>query len=104
MRWYAGIVVSVWLSAAFKCTDLDPLKQFPRVIHGTHPLQGRIAMGSPAPARGVAFGRKFWGHLIPIRIQAASALAASSAPQLTGSKLSSPPPCRLDVILNAKWN
>jgi LemA protein len=42
--------------------------------------------------------------LIPIRIQAASALAASSAPQLTDSKPASPPPCRLDVILNAKWN
>jgi hypothetical protein len=42
--------------------------------------------------------------LIPIRIQAASSLAASSTPKLTGSKPTSPPPCRLDVILNAKWN
>jgi len=31
-------------------------------------------------------------------------LAASSAPQLTDSKPASPPSCRLDVILNAKWN
>jgi len=42
--------------------------------------------------------------VIPICIQAASSWAASSAPQLTGSKPASPPPCRLDVILNAKWN
>jgi hypothetical protein len=42
--------------------------------------------------------------LIPFCIQSASALAASSAPQLTRSKPASPPPCRLDVILNAKWN
>jgi hypothetical protein len=49
MRWYAGIVVSIWLSAAVKCNDFDPLKQFPRVTHGNHPVQGRIAMGSPPP-------------------------------------------------------
>jgi hypothetical protein len=42
--------------------------------------------------------------LIPIRIQAASAPAVSSAPQLASSKPASPPPCRLDVILNAKRN
>jgi len=56
MRWYSGIVVSIWLSAAVKCADFDPLKQFPRVIHENHPVQGRIAMGSPTPARGVACG------------------------------------------------
>jgi len=55
IRWYAGIVVSVWFSAAVKCTDFDPLKQFPRVIHGNHPVQGRIAMGSTTPAGGVAW-------------------------------------------------
>jgi hypothetical protein len=42
--------------------------------------------------------------LIPIRIQAASAPAASSAPQLTRRKPASPPSCRLDVIRNAEWN
>jgi hypothetical protein len=42
--------------------------------------------------------------LIPFCIQSASALAAASAPQLTRSKLSSPPPCRRMSILNAKWN
>jgi len=42
--------------------------------------------------------------MIPICIQAASALASSSATQLTESKPAKPPPCRLDVILNAKWH
>ena len=42
--------------------------------------------------------------LIPIRIQAASALAASLTPQLIRGKPASPPPCRIDVILNANWN
>jgi hypothetical protein len=42
--------------------------------------------------------------LIPIRIQAACAPAASSAPQLSRRKSAPPPSCRLDVIVNTKWN
>jgi hypothetical protein len=49
MRWYAGIGVSISFVVPGGCIGLDPLKQFARVIHGNHPVQGRIAMGSPAP-------------------------------------------------------
>jgi len=49
MRWYAGIVVPISLVVTGGDIDFDPLKQFPRVIHGNHPVQGRIAMGSPPP-------------------------------------------------------
>jgi hypothetical protein len=56
MRWHAGIGVSISFIVPGGCIGFDPLKQFPRVIHGNHSVQGRIAMGSPAPASGVACG------------------------------------------------
>ena len=56
MQRYAGIVVLISLVVPGGYIGFDPLKQFPRVIHGNHPVQGRIAMGSPAPDREVDWG------------------------------------------------
>jgi hypothetical protein len=72
---------------------------------GPCPRLQKRSLAWPAPTGETLLIFKFSKDvLIPIRIQAASALAASSAPQLTASKPASPLPCRLDVILNAKWN
>ena len=58
MWWYAGIVVPILLVVPGGRIGFDPLKQFPRVIHGNHPLQGRIAMGSPSASDICLPGKK----------------------------------------------
>jgi hypothetical protein len=47
LQWKAGACCFEVICRIPRCGGFDPLKQFPRVIHGKRQPQGRIAMGFP---------------------------------------------------------